>query len=102
MLNSRPLLNELSASLHEADVNVRTKQISQNRGVAMVYAVESDAYFEQLTFSLRNKVWILHRIDQGTKEFKKDHRALKKCSVEPRYWLSFEKEARVVYEIKNK
>lgn len=68
----------------------------------MVYAMESDAYFEQLTFSLRNKVWILHRIDQGTKEFKKDYRVLKKCSAAPRYWLSFEEEARVVYEIKNK
>ncbi|WP_431096673.1 hypothetical protein [Polaromonas aquatica] len=97
-LDSKPFLTRLNTSLGEPGVNVRTKQLSPARGVAMVYAMESDAYFEQLTFSQRKNLWMLHRVDQGTANFQKDYVPLKKCAVSPRYWLDFEEKAKVLYD----
>ena len=101
-LDSKPILARLNTSLGEPDVNVRVKQLSPARGVAMVYAVESDAYFEQLTFSRRKALWVLHRVDQGTANFQKDYVPQKKCAVLPRYWLGFEEKAKVLYDTRPK
>lgn len=102
MLASKPVLAQLNASLGETDINIRTKQLSPLRGVAMVYAIESDAYFEQLMFSRQSGVWIFHRVDQGTRSFRSDHVQLSKCAVEPRYWLGFEEKAKVLYDVRPK
>lgn len=97
-MNSKPFLTRLNTSLGEPGVNVRVKQLTPARGVAMVYAMESDAYFEQLTFSRRKDFWILHRVDQGTANFQKNYVPQKKCEVSPRYWLGFEEKAKVLYD----
>lgn len=102
MVASKPILAQLNTSLGETGINIRTKQLSPVRGVAMVYAMESDAYFEQLTFSRQSGVWILHRVDQGTRSFESDHVQRSKCTIEPRYWLGFEEKAKVLYDIRPK
>jgi len=102
MIDARPVLTGLRASLDEPNINIKTKQLTSARGVAMVYAVDSDAYFEQLSFSKRKGLWTLHRLDQGTRDFRKDYVPRKKCQVEPRYWLGFEQEAKVLYGDKPK